>query len=72
MAPDPRPPDARASSAERLYLCRRLRRLDGLVARLEQQVVARPACEAEALRTRVAKHRERAERIRSHLRAMGP
>ncbi|MGY1773042.1 hypothetical protein [Blastococcus sp. SYSU D00813] len=70
MAPDPRP-GLRLSEAERVYLCRRLRRLDGLVVRLEQQAAAQTGCAAEALLARAAKHRERGARIRGHLRALG-
>ena len=71
VSPDARPSPPLPTDAERAYLCRRLDRLNGLIAVLEAGAAAATGPAAEELAARAGKHRERAGRIRAHLRSLG-
>jgi hypothetical protein len=65
------PPRSHLPEPERAYLCRRLDHLNHVIANLESQAAVSTGMRAQRLLARAAKHRDRAERIRAHLRARG-
>ena len=65
------PPQPQLPVTERVYLCRRLDHLNHVIANLEELAAISTGMRAQQLLARAGKHRARAERIRSHLRARG-
>jgi predicted outer membrane protein len=65
------PPQGWSFGFDRVYLERRLQRHEVTAGRLERRAAAAAGQEAEVLLSRAKKHRERAERIREHLRGHG-